>query len=87
MLRCRALEIEKSVEKKSLAAFSFPSPASAVTRERISRSRAGSDIAAPDSRLASATSLTSSIRSRKSFTSPSSMSSIRLRTSCMSFIS
>ena len=76
MPRCRALEIENSVEKKSRAAFSFSGPASSETRERISRSRAGSVTDPPVTRLAIATSRATERRSRKSRTSSSSMRSI-----------
>ena len=40
--RCRAFEMEKSVEKNSRAPFSYSGPTACVTRARISRSRAGS---------------------------------------------
>ena len=39
MPRCRALEIEKSVEKKRRAAFSFSGPAASETRENFALAR------------------------------------------------
>ena len=75
-LRCRACDLEKSVEKKSRAAFSLSGPAASETRESISRSRAGSVTDPPFSRFASATSRETERRSRNSFTSSSSILSI-----------
>ena len=84
--RWRALVIPKIVLKRSRVASSCFSPTAFVTRERMLRSLAGSEILVPSFFLAKATSSIFSMRSRKSSAILSSITSISRRSSAMSFI-